>query len=261
MSGTRAEGERRTGPGRPIHTEGSPPVIDGDVTLTSPRLGHMLVVGTRTDTNDAALACGIIRDDEYRLRSLPPLSGTAIDIGAHIGSVSLALALDHPDLAVVAVEVVPENCEVLRHNIALNGLQARISVVEAAAGRPGQKTATVLWDYRSAGSEPEAYVRDSRYIAGIYGAKGSDADAHRVPVVSLDDLMADLPSVALLKIDCEGCEWGVLRSRRVADVERIVGEFHNGRGFEALQELLGATHTVSQVGGKADIGLFEAVAK
>lgn len=233
-------------------------MIDGDVTLTSPRLGRMIVVGTRTNTNDAALATGIIRDDEYGLAGLTPLRGTAIDVGAHIGSVSLTLAMDHPDLTVVAVEVVPENCDVLRHNIALNGLSSRVTVVEAAAGRPGQKTKTVLWNYRSAGNEPEAYVRDSRFIAGIYDAS-ADADAHRVPVVSLDMLMADLPTLALLKVDCEGCEWDLLRSQRVADVERIIGEYHNRGGLEGLRALIGDTHTVEQVGGGDDIGLFVAV--
>lgn len=232
--------------------------IDGNVTLTSPRLGCRLDFGTRTDTNDGALVTGIIRDDEYRLQTLPPLRGTAIDIGAHVGSVAIALAADHPELAVIAVEAVPENCEVLRHNIERNRFTERVTVVQAAASRPGRKMVTLRWNFRSAAAEPEAYVRDSRYIAGIYGADDSDADAHKVPAVSLDTLMEGIETLALLKIDCEGCEWDVLRSPRVKDVERIIGEFHNRGGIEALRALIGETHEVRMAGGWTDIGLFEA---
>ncbi len=235
--------------------------IDGDITVPSPRRSRSITLGTRNDTNDGALVAGIVGSDEYGLGTLPDLHGTAIDIGAHIGTVALCLAADHPDLRVIAVEVVPENCAVLRHNIETTGYADRVSVVQAAAAEPGRKTATVLWNYRSAGNEPQEYVKDSRYIAGIYDGADSDVDRHRVKAVSLDTLMADLDSLALLKIDCEGCEWAFLRSKRVADIKLIIGEFHNNGGFETLRALIGATHDVQMAGGSADIGLFRAVAR
>jgi len=233
--------------------------IDGERTVRTPRLRKELRFRTRSDTNDGALVTGIITYDEYHLRDLRELHGTAIDIGAHVGAVTLSLLADHPDLHVIAVEVVPENVEVLRINIEENGFSDRTTIIQAAAAEPGRKTASVLWNYRSAGSEPEAYVKDSRFIAGIYGPKQSDADSHRVKAVALDDLMAGLDKIDLLKIDCEGCEWQFLRSPRVKDVERIVGEFHNEGGIETLRGLIGDTHQVMQFGGQHDIGLFRAV--
>lgn len=233
--------------------------IDGDVTIHA-RRGDITFL-TRNDTNDAALVVGILADDEYGLSRLPLLFGVAIDIGAHIGTVALALAKDHAGLRVIAVEPVPENVEVLRANIAHNHLEDRVTVIQAAGGKPGAKTAKMLWNYRSAGQEPEAYVKDSRYIANIYDGKDSDADAHRVKSVSLDDLMDGLDTLALLKVDCEGCEWDVLRSPRVKDVKIIIGEWHNGPRLAGLRALLDATHVVTQTGGHDDVGTFRAVAR
>jgi FkbM family methyltransferase len=214
---------------------------------------------TRTSTNDGALVAGIIGSDEYELGRIGRLEGTAIDVGAHIGVVCIALAADHPGLRIIAVEPVPENVEGLRLNIEANGFGDRISVVEAAASSPKAKTAKLLWNYRSAERADQAYVDDSRYIANIFGPGGSDGDTHRVPAVSLDTLMEGLDRLALLKVDCEGCEWQFLRSPRVKDVNVIIGEFHNGGGIESLRALIGDSHEVEQIGGQEDIGVFRAV--
>ena len=231
--------------------------MDGNVRVTTPRRHREAFFHTRNDTNDAALILGIVRDDEYDLAKLSDLAGMAVDVGAHIGAVSVALALDHPNLQVIAIEAVPENVEVLRANILANDLTHRIAVVQAAAAAPGRKRVSMLWGYRSAGDEPVGYVTDSRYIANIYD-KRADADRHTVKAIDLAEVMDGLDRIALLKIDCEGCEWGFLASERTKDVDLIVGEFHNGAGIEGLCELL-PDHEVTQVGGLDDVGLFRAV--
>lgn len=229
---------------------------DGTVTLPSPRRSRMTWWHTRTNTNDGALVTGIIGGDEYGLGTLPDLKGWAIDIGAHIGIVSLALVADHPGLFVIAVEAVPENVEGLRMNAAANGFGERITVVEAAAAAPGAKTVALHWNYTTAANADQSYVTDSRYIANVFGKGG---EAHRVKAISLDTLMEGLERLTLLKIDCEGCEWQFLRSPRVADVDLIIGEYHNAGGLASLQALIGATHDVWQTGGSDDIGMFRAV--
>lgn len=231
---------------------------DGNLTLPSPRRGRLTDWLTRIDTNDGALVQGIIGSDEYGLGTLPELSGTAIDIGAHIGIIALALAVDHPKLHVIAVEAVPENVEGLRLNVKHNHLEDRVTVIEAAADAPGKKMTTMLWNYRSAENADQAYVDDSRYIANIFDAKASTHDTHRVKSVSLDTLMEGIDRLALLKVDCEGCEWAFLRSERTSDVDIIIGEWHNGGGIEAIRELL-PTHDVTQYGGAEDVGIFRAV--
>jgi FkbM family methyltransferase len=231
---------------------------NGNVTLPSPRSGRPIDWKTRLDTNDGALVMGIIATDEYGLGALPALSGTAIDIGAHIGIVALSLAADHPNLHVIAVEVVPENVEGLRLNIEHNGMANRITVVEAAAAAPGTKSVKIRWNFRTAENADQAYVDDSRYIAGIFGV-GSDADSFKVDAVSLDTLMEGIDRLALLKIDCEGCEWAFLRSKRTADIDYIIGEYHNGGGLESIRHLIGETHEVTQIGGADDVGMFRAM--
>lgn len=234
-------------------------MYDGNLTLPAPRSGRLIDWLTRTDTNDGALVMGIIATDEYQLGSLPPLEGTAIDVGAHIGIVTLALAADHPKLRVIGVEAVPENAEGLRLNIAHNHLEDRITVVEAAADAPGKKTTTLRWNYLSADTDfAPSYIEDSRYIANIFG-EGSVSETHKVKSVSLDTLMEGIDRLALLKIDCEGCEWPFLRSKRTADINIIIGEYHYGGGMEGLRALIGATHDVEQTGGGDDVGNFRAI--
>ncbi len=231
---------------------------NGNLTLPSPRSGRPVDWLTRTDTNDGALVAGIIASDEYHLGELPPLHGTAIDIGAHIGIVTLALARDHEDLKVIAVEVVPDNVLGLRINIEHNGMGDRVSVVLAAADAPGKKTTTVHWNYTWAENSDQAYTDDSRYIANLFGAS-STSEAHVVKSVSLDMLMLGIDRLALLKIDCEGCEWAFLRSKRTADVDIIIGEYHNGGGVEGIRSRIGATHDVEKMGGGDDVGMFRAI--
>ncbi len=234
-------------------------MTDGNVRLPSPRSSYPIDYLTRTDTNDGALVMGIIGADEYDLGDLPALSGTAIDIGAHIGIVALALAIDHPNLHVIAVEVVPENAAVLRENVDHNGLTGRVVVVEAAADAPGKKRTTVLWNYSQAENVDDAYLVDSRYIANIFDSKSSTSETHHVKSVSLDTLMEGIDRLALLKVDCEGCEWAFLKSERVADIDIIIGEYHNGGGVEAIRALIGGTHEVRQTGGSDDVGIFRAI--
>lgn len=234
-------------------------MIDSNLIVNTPKRRHEAIFYTRTDTNDGALVAGIVRDDEYNLADLPDLSGVAVDIGAHIGAVAIALAFDHPDLRVVAVEAVDENVAVLRRNVEANRLTDRITVIEAAAAAPGRKRVRMLWNYRSAGQEPAAYVKDSRFIGNIYEASDSDADAHMVEAIDLDTIMDGIDRLALLKLDCEGCEWAFLRSKRVKDVDLIIGEFHNGKRLPGLRAAL-PDHAVTQTGGHDDVGIFRAVA-
>jgi hypothetical protein len=69
------------------------------------------------------------------------------------------------------------------------------------------------------------------------------------PGIGLVALMAlhDITEVALVKLDCEGCEWAVLRSPAVQWVERFIGEYHGVPGLAGVHEALDATHIVSEL--------------
>ena len=68
-----------------------------------------------------------------------------------------------------------------------------------------------------------------------------------------------------LKIDCEGCEYDVLKSsRRIKDIDIIVAEFHinshlrrEGHSFENLKEFL-TTQNPNIIIQSVDINMHEA---
>lgn len=202
---------------------------------------------TREGTSDAALVGGIVGEDEYKLKTLPTLAGWAIDVGAHIGTVTVALALDNPDLQIVAVEALPENADVLRRNVDINGLSNRVHVLEGAAGKPGEKSTEIIYGWERADNQPDHYMHDNRFIGGMVGGNETSRTV-TCPVVSLPTILKQfgIAEVELLKIDCEGCEWFFLRTHAVSKIKLILGEMHVGRhgGAKELRRMLEKTHTV-----------------
>ena len=75
----------------------------------------------------------------------------------------------------------------------------------------------------------------------------------------------DIKHVDALKIDCEGCEYDVLKSsRRIEDIDIIVAEFHinshlrrEGHSFENLKEFL-RTQNPNIIIQSVDINMHEA---
>lgn len=224
--------------------------------------GATVKLATRPETIDWNLSFGILTEDEYGLRG-KQFSGTMLDIGGYIGAVGLALAVENADLRVVIVEPVPENCEIIRQNIDINGLADRVQLIGAAAGT--DQSTEIIYRYQHVDSEPDGYVQASRFVGNIY-AKDShpmDAEACMVPGRSLATLLAevDVERVALMKIDCEGCEWAVLADPAVRRVDAIVGEWHGDPRLPGLRKMLRRTHTVEQIDNNPVNGIFWAMRK
>lgn len=199
--------------------------------------GNPFRLECRTDTNDQNVSHAVSKLDEYGLAGLSfSPSAWAIDVGAYIGAVAIPLALDHSGLRVVAVEPVLENVATLTRNIAMNEVADRVFVCPLAATSPTGDFVTI----RYGGQGRHRYV-------GNVGREAPDADEVTIaPPVALSDLLSvyEIDQVALLKIDCEGCEWDFLTDPAVRRVEMIVGEFHRG-GFLDLKQMLDATHVVA----------------
>lgn len=202
-------------------------------TFHTPR-GRSVTMNYRTDTNDWNTLNACMTEDEYRLAELD-LTGTALDIGAHIGGVTISLALDNPDLRVVAVEAVPPNVDLLRENVERNGLSERVTVLHAAAGEG--KTATIRWAFE--GNESA----DHHAFIGNAVMPESNLTVHRsekVDVRTLASLVREFGPFSFCKIDCEGCEYPFLTGKALADVALIRGEEHYGSldlpGFDVTYE-------------------------
>ena len=72
-------------------------------------------------------------------------SGLALDVGAGVGAVGLALCLTRPGARVGLVECDPASAELARENIALNGCAARAALYEADVRRaPARRAAGLM---------------------------------------------------------------------------------------------------------------------
>ena len=235
------------------------------LSVVSPR-GHGASLYVRSRTNDAATvhstfwAPNGILHDEYELAKLH-LTGWALDIGAHVGSVALALAIDNPDLKVIAVEAVPENAALLQASVEYLALTERVFVISASAGQEGQDFDYIRYGYYDVPGIPEEHAEQVRYIGGLFREHSLSEITLQVPVVSLEAIRArfGVDRFSFCKIDCEGCEWAFLATPAVESIDLFIGEFHD-RGFGPLGALLGKTHDVEITKPSADegIGLFRA---
>jgi FkbM family methyltransferase len=124
----------------------------------------------------------------------------------------------------------------------------RVEVINAFAAAPGTLTGVCHYGYRHDPDTVDAYVAAHRFIGGTWGEFGEGGEPEFAPVieaVNLDGLLSrfGIEELALLKIDCEGCEYQFLDTPAVAYVDRILGEFH--RRPEGIMALLAATHDVT----------------
>jgi len=204
---------------------------------------------TRDGTSDYNSANACSQEDEYHLRDLDLDGKTCFDIGAHIGGVTMLMALK--GARVIAVEPVPDNADLIRRNALLNGFEF-IHVVEKAAGAPGGIELAYGWH----GDENA----DVHTWIGNTGLGLDGYPAHHittVETVTLQELVDEYGLPYAVKIDCEGGEWDLLAEPIAAEVEVWSGEHHPLqpgaskeylKGRAEISELLGATHVVSFTG-------------
>lgn len=119
-----------------------------------------------------------------------------VDVGSNVG-VYTVLAAGGCGAQVYAFEPIRRSADSLRRNVNLNGLQRRVTVVEAVAGR---------------GTGSVWMTRDLDTTNRVQEQPGSLGHSVRVPMRSLDDTVEG--SVSLIKIDVEGHEDSVLLGAR-----------------------------------------------
>jgi FkbM family methyltransferase len=130
--------------------------------------------------------------------------GTIVDVGANIGTTTVSALSVHGFDRAVAIEPDPENCLLLRTNVALNDLYGRVAVVSAAASS-------------RAGRAKFDRIRDVRRPHQIGSGRLTDESAPNlidVETVSLDHLIErqviDPEQARLLWLDVQGHEDEVL---------------------------------------------------
>lgn len=130
-----------------------------------------------------------------------------LDVGAHIGSFACRIA---PHVKrVVCIEPHPDNVEVLRKNIELNGLE-NVSVHELAVTADGAR---------------DEMLRVSRGSWGHSLLKTSRLPGIQVGTVGLPNVM-QLTGATRVKMDCEGSEIQIIPSYDWSAVRELQIEYH-----------------------------------
>ncbi len=157
----------------------------------------------------------IFARDEYRLDGVAPGSWeTVVDVGAHIGLFAARVA----PLArrLLCFEPDPGNMALLRHNLSGPAF-AHVVVTEAAVSdRAGRQ---------------RFHPSDNPSAASLFTGAAAAGDGIEVACVTLEEIFARhrVGPCDLLKLDCEGAEYGILESMPPGlweHVRRVAMEYH-----------------------------------
>ncbi|QIK36799.1 FkbM family methyltransferase [Caldichromatium japonicum] len=162
--------------------------------------------------SDALAASGLWEPElTQRLLAQAQEGGLLVEVGANLGYFSLLWAQAHPANRVIALEPAPRNIELFRASIACNGLSGRVSLLPVAAG---PRLALMPFDLG-----PEVQTG----WGGVVWDEARALSPTQVVVVPLDELLAEIPQIAVLKIDVEGFDTLVLEGcRRLLSERRIL---------------------------------------
>lgn len=143
-----------------------------------------------------------------------------LDIGAHVGVVSIWLAKQYPNITVYAFEPVPQNFIRLIANIIAAGVENVKAYNQAVTGDGRRVSLRVNLSANSAGSS-------------AYTSEG-EATTIEVESITLADIFErfNLNRVRLLKIDSEGAEYDTLMNTPadvLSRIDFIRGEFHTNK--------------------------------
>ncbi len=226
--------------------------------------------------DDLGITPTLLVDGEYDrgftafLATVLERGDVAVDVGANIGifTVPMALAVGSTG-RVFAYEPNPEVVALLRDNIYLNRnrwkLTAEVQCRPVAVGRvPGSASLQVRSKHRGLGT---LVGRDG-------GSTLGEPAVHDVDVVTLDDELAGITEIKLVKVDIEGGEIdALLGMRRLLDERRVrfldveLIDRHAGASWPALADELrrlqsdlgGRFHTLGHDGSRRAIDVEAAL--
>lgn len=192
----------------------------------------------RDKTSDWNTIQAAFEEDEYNLESLKlKPNELAVDIGSHIGGVSILLA--KMGLKVIGVEALPENATLQKKNIQLNHLQNQIQLINnAISGEDDRKTVLYYGDRNEESGLHHEFIGSRGDFKTFFG-KGKSIE---IKTISIDGIFKtfNIKKCRLLKIDVEGAEWDAFSTVSEATwnkIDIVLGEWHTYKQYSSRQQL------------------------
>ena len=160
-----------------------------------------------------------IKKNEYLFDDFTCKQGDImIDIGAHVGMISILYAKLYPTLQVYAFEPIPDNYKALLKNIEINNVR-NITAINKAVTKDGRKLNMIINFGDNTGGATHC----------LQNMKLPGHQNYTVESTTLNQIFNThkIKACKILKIDCEGAEHEILLNTNLLDkIEYLMGEFH-----------------------------------
>lgn len=195
------------------------------------------VMNYRLGTSDADTIRAVMVSDEYLAKTFNYQDNDVfIDVGAHIGTWTILMALFNPTFKVYCYEPIPENYRLIQMNIQSNNLlnvkPFNLSVSADSVGK----------DSISYTDDSTPFGKSHKFIGCLYNpeidvqGKGLGRTIS-VNKTCIDDIFKNnnISKCKVLKLDCEGCECKSLKTispETLNKIDYVIGEFHSRDGLD-----------------------------
>ncbi len=189
--------------------------IDNEYLLLSPDPGTVLKCRLNQGTDISLVAEIFVRQvygSDFNQK-------VVVDVGAYNGDSAIYFAKKGARL-VIGLEPDPRSLELAKENIKLNNLQDKVKLLNVALStRTGESKLGL-----------NAETPNISQIAETTSMPDGGLD---VETVTVEEIMRrfNLQKIDFLKMNCEGCEYGIIRTlpnNALDSINEIILEFHNG---------------------------------
>jgi FkbM family methyltransferase len=142
----------------------------------------------------------IFVDGCYDQPKLPDVRPQIIDVGANTGLFTIRIKQLYPQAHVHCYEPVPTNFEQLLANLETNSLRDCVTIQEGIGGTT--RTEKLFIHKRNVGGH------------SIYAKVAASGESIQIHLIAIAEALARLPgkTCSLLKLDCEGAEYEIIKS-------------------------------------------------